>query len=523
MPTITADSTVLSTLHEVAQLLTSGLDRDSTLQRLIDVLTEALGAERGFLLLDKPGGGLQVEAARNFRKEEIDAPSFDASKTVIDFVSATGESQVVDDAMVDNRTASSASIAGQGLRSIVCVPIKIGDDVVGVLYLDHRNEAARFGRDEMRLLEVVVQQASVAILANRLRQTAQGGQRAAEDLRVYQDAVLSNLNTSIVTLDTHGRITNANPAALTLFDADPKTVRGASFRTFLGEKMSDQLMEAFKGAAAGKTSSSVVVEAPVGNTERYMRCSVSPLRDAGGNITGILLLTDDDTPRVEAEHAREREAAESQRIRELFSKYVPQSVVDSVVNNTTNTRGTLIQKEISVIFADIRGYTTLTERSSPERLMVKLNRYLTVATRCIQEQQGTLDKFMGDGVMAVFNAPDDIPDHPLSAVRAAWAMQKRAARFMEGVSFGVGVNTGGALVGNIGTDAIRNYSCIGDVVNVASRLQGQAEGGNIVITKATYERVKQAVRVQPMGKLKVKGRAEPVEAFQVLQVHGALD
>jgi adenylate cyclase len=130
---------------------------------------------------------------------------------------------------------------------------------------------------------------------------------------------------------------------------------------------------------------------------------------------------------------------------------------------------------------------------------------------------------MGDGIMALFNAPDDIPNHPLAALRAAWAMQRRAARFMEGVSFGVGVNTGVAIVGNIGTSTVRNYSCIGDVVNVASRLQGHAEGGHIVITRSTYDRVKDYVRVQRMGGIQVKGRAEPVEAFQVLAVAGEFD
>src|SRR5439155_24434594 len=120
------------------------------------------------------------------------------------------------------------------------------------------------------------------------------------------------------------------------------------------------------------------------------------------------------------------------------------AVIDKVVDN--QGRANIVEREISVLFADIRGYTTLSERSSPERLLVTLTRYLTVATNAIVEQKGTLDKFMGDGVMAVFNAPTDLKDHPVAAVRAAWAMQKRAARFMEGGAFGVGVNTGTAFV-----------------------------------------------------------------------------
>jgi adenylate cyclase len=125
---------------------------------------------------------------------------------------------------------------------------------------------------------------------------------------------------------------------------------------------------------------------------------------------------------------------------------------------------------------------------------------------------------MGDGVMAVFNSPTDLPDHPLAALRAAWAMQRKAARFMEGVSFGVGVNTGPAIVGNIGTDQIQQYSCIGDTVNVASRLQGHAEGGHIVITRSTFDKVRGHVQVKPLGAVPVKGRAMAVEAFEVVTV-----
>lgn len=523
MATTLEQTDVLSTLHELSQLLSSTLEPSVVLERVMDAAIAATRAERGFLLLDKPGQGFQVEVARNFRKEDIRDPAFNASHTVIEFVSATGTSQLIDDALTDNRTAASETVAAQRLRSVVCVPIKADDQVVGVLYLDHRGEAGHFNRNDLLLLEVIVHQAAVALQRGRtgvtLATPSSNGQ-GAEELAAFREVILNGLNTAVLTFDAQGRLLSINRAARDLFQAGDDAGQ-QSFRAVLGEKLGQHMVEPFKAAVAGKATPAIGADVTIGETRRWLRCSVSPLRDLSGQPTGIVLFVDDETPSVLAERARRREAAEAKRVRELFARYVPEAVVEKVVEN--QGRANIVEREISVLFADIRGYTTLSERSSPERLLVTLTRYLTVAANCIVDAKGTLDKFMGDGVMAVFNAPTDLPDHPLAAVRAAWAMQRRAARFMEGVSFGVGVNTGIGLVGNIGTDKIRNYTCIGDVVNVASRLQGHAEGGHIVITRATYNRVKDYVRVKPMGPVQVKGRAMPVEAIQVLSVRGQED
>jgi class 3 adenylate cyclase/GAF domain-containing protein len=524
MPTTIAPTDALSTLHDLAQLLSSSVEPAVMLERVMDAAISATGAERGFLLLDRDGKALQVEVARNFQKEDLKDPTFNASHTVIDFVSETGTSQLIDDALTDSRTAASESIVAQHLRSIVCVPIRAHDRTVGVLYLDHRGETAHFGRPELQLLEVIVQQAAVALERGLLRVKSRGDGESAEELKAFREAILNGLSTAVLTMDAQGRVLSINPAARDLFQVGDDAIR-RSFRAVLGEAVGGQLLEAFKAAVAGRATSAIPMETKIDETPRFLRCSVSPLRDGSGQPAGIVLLVDDDTAKVLAERARDREAAEHKRIRELFSKYVPEAVVDKVLDGSGQGQGRagVVEREVSVLFADIRGYTTLSERSTPDRLLVTLTRYLTVATNSVLEQNGTLDKFMGDGVMAVFNAPTDLPDHPLAAVRAAWAMQRRAARFMEGVSFGVGVNTGQAFVGNIGTEKIRNYSCVGDVVNVASRLQGHAEGGHIIITRSTYNRVKDHVRVKGLGPVQVKGRAMPVEAIQVLAVHGEMD
>jgi adenylate cyclase len=232
-----------------------------------------------------------------------------------------------------------------------------------------------------------------------------------------------------------------------------------------------------------------------------------------------VFLADDETARVLAERAREQEEAERRRVRDLFGRYVADTVVEQLLADPSQAKLGGVRREVSVIFADIRGYTTISERSTPEELVAILSRYLTLAVDTVREQRGTLDKFLGDGVMAVWGAPLDQPDHALAAVRAAWQLQQRAAGQLEGVSFGVGVNTGEAIVGNIGTEEFRNYSCVGDVVNVASRMQGQAPGGSVYLTASTLERVKEHVKVEPLGPMELKGHT-PVEVFRLLEVAG---
>ena len=525
MATMVAEKDALATLHDVARVLSSGADREEMLEHIMDAVIAATGAERGFLVLKQPGAGLQVQVARNFRREDLSDPAFSASKTVIDFVLASGTSQLIDDALSDRRTAASDSVTAQQLRSIVCVPVGSQDQTVGVLYLDHPGDVAHFSPGDLKLLEVIINQAAVPIQGDLLHAEARTQIQAADSVTAFRDTILEGLNTAVVSLDGQGRILGLNPAARALFQV-PSEANPSTYKGVLGEALSGQLLEAFKAAAAGRPTPATSIDTTIGSARRSLLCSVSPVRDSAGKTIGIVLLVDDQTARIIAERARARIETEHKRVVEVFSTYVPEAVVQKVLKNPDEAvqgRAAVTERELSVLFADIRGYTTFSERSTAERLLVTLTRYLTVATSCITEHNGTLDKFMGDGVMALFNAPQDVPDHPLQAVRAAWAMQRRASKFMEGVSFGVGVNTGNCFVGNIGTDKIRNYSCVGDVVNVASRLQGHAEGGNIVITRSTYNRVKDHVRARALGPIQVKGRAMPVEAIEVLAVHGAMD
>ncbi|MBI2887744.1 MAG: adenylate/guanylate cyclase domain-containing protein [Chloroflexi bacterium] len=215
--------------------------------------------------------------------------------------------------------------------------------------------------------------------------------------------------------------------------------------------------------------------------------------------------------------ARRREEEEKRRIRETFGRYVAQPVVEKLLQDPGSVALGGKRQEVTVLFADIRGYTTLSEQTSPEDVVNMLNTYLTEATGGILAQEGTVDKYIGDAIMAYFNAPLPQADHALRAIRAALEMQARlgAGQAGAGPSCGIGIHTGIAIVGNVGSPQLMSYTVIGDAVNVAARLQASAGPGEVLISEGAYDQVRGMVDVEPLEPLQVKGRTVPVPVYRV--------
>lgn len=218
------------------------------------------------------------------------------------------------------------------------------------------------------------------------------------------------------------------------------------------------------------------------------------------------------------------ELRERKRITGVFSRYVAPQVVGKILEegeNALQLGGA--RKEISVLFVDIRGFTPLSEKAAPEEVVEILNEYLTLCANSIFKYDGTLDKFIGDATMAIYNAPLDLDDHPLKAVQSAWAMKegsfelqrKLEERFGYAVQFGIGINTGPAVIGNIGAKFRMDYTAIGDTVNTAARLESNAKPGQILLSQAVYEKVKDRVLVTPLGEIKVKGKVQGIPVYQL--------
>lgn len=218
-----------------------------------------------------------------------------------------------------------------------------------------------------------------------------------------------------------------------------------------------------------------------------------------------------------------RRLAREEVARANYSRFMPEYVVKQLLENPNSFRLGGINQTITVLFADIRGFTALSERENPEKVVSLLNRYFSVMSEIIFDHGGTLDKYIGDGLMALFGAPTASADDAINAVRAAVAMQSRLATLnqqllSEGlgqISVGIGLHTGEATIGYIGSDKRSEYTAIGDTVNLASRLESCAKGGEILVSEATAAASRNLIPVNPREPLTVKNRVQPVNVFEV--------
>ncbi len=213
----------------------------------------------------------------------------------------------------------------------------------------------------------------------------------------------------------------------------------------------------------------------------------------------------------------DRLAELEQTARRLFMTYMPRPVAEALIANPGGARPGGQRRQVTILFADIEGFTPWAERTPPEQVLELLNIALSTMAEAITVHNGTVDKFMGDGLMAIFNAPLELPNHASQAVRAALEIQRRFAQqtALTPLRVNIGLHTGEAVVGNLGTAELLNYTAIGDAVNLAKRLQELAQGGQILTTQATLEHMCGCANARSLGERHVKGRQTPIEVYEL--------
>jgi adenylate cyclase len=221
------------------------------------------------------------------------------------------------------------------------------------------------------------------------------------------------------------------------------------------------------------------------------------------------------------------EQSDKRFVKELFGRYISPQIAKEIVSRADVGELRLggEQREVSVLFADIRNFTTISEQLSPEATVKMLNTYLSAVADAVVQHDGIVNKFAGDNIMAVWNAPQFQTEHALLAVKAAWEAQQKVAELQQSdsrllpVQFGIGINTGIALAGNIGSVGRTEYTVIGDSINIASRICSSAPGGEIWIGAETYNQTKDYIETEELEPQQVKGKAAPITVYRVISWH----
>lgn len=215
---------------------------------------------------------------------------------------------------------------------------------------------------------------------------------------------------------------------------------------------------------------------------------------------------------------------DKEKIKHAFSSYVARQVVDEILKNPDGIMLTGERRDVTVIFCDLRGFTPLAEKLPPEEVVSALNEFYSLMIDTTIRNDGSINKFLGDAVMAIFGAPVHYADHSLRAIKTAVAMQAQVAELSERrvragkapIAIGIGVSAGEAVAGTVGTESQMEYTVIGDRVNLAARLESNAKPGQILISQETYDHVADHVKARCLGPMSVKGKEEEVTVFEIL-------
>ena len=498
----------LRAMQEVGALVNSSLDQTEVLNTVMDTIIELTGAERSFLmLLDEKTGGLEVEVARNINRETLEGSSFEISRSIVRSVSETGQPVATTNAQVDPRFAGQESIISYNLRSILCVPLKSRDQSIGVIYADNRIVSGIFVDTDRDVLAAFANQAAVAIENARLFKQIRKQLEDITELKNLQDDVFESIASGVITIDLADRISLYNRAAEQILGQPSDSVLEKDYRNLLSTPMGSVVETIIERIQDVGGNHHMEIDANVSGQSGRTTLDVtfSPLRDMEQQTQGVALVLDD--------------VSEKKRL-ESVRRYLPPALVDKVRDIDAAQQPQ--RREISVFFADIRGFTSFSEKWEPEFLIEVLNNHLTIAAAAISIQEGLIDKYDGDTVMALYNSPlNPQIRHVERAIRTALAVRADLAAYHETIPeshrlyFGIGINTGEALVGNVGSPLRKDYSAVGDVVNVTKRLQELAKGGQIIISESTYRRVADLVDAKSLDPVFVKGRQMPVTIYHL--------
>ncbi|WP_293678679.1 adenylate/guanylate cyclase domain-containing protein [uncultured Phenylobacterium sp.] len=489
---------------EVTQDLAGELLLEVLIARIMTATTQLLNAERASLFVyDEKTDELFSLYADGLETVQIRVPTHAG---IAGAVFTTGRIENISDPYSDPRFNQAVDMrTGFRTRSILCVPItnKAGARI-GVAQALNKRDGLFTAKDEARLRAFAAQ---VAVSLENAK--------LFDDVlttKNYNESILKSTSNGIVTLDTDGKVVTANDAAeamLGLNRAD--MIETASGALFVGPNawIADSLA---KTQATGETQMAIDAElAQRDGGTATVNLTAMPLIDADGAQIGSMLVLEDIT--------------EEKRVRSTMSRYMSKEVADQLLSAGDLELGG-VERKVTVMFSDIRRFTTIAEQLGPRDTVSLLNEYFTEMVDVIFQHGGILDKYMGDGIMALFGAPLVGPNDSDNCIAAADAMMKRlgdlnvrrAALGQEALAIGIGFSTGPTVVGNIGSVRRLDYTVIGDTVNLASRLEGATKqyGAKILLSEMTVRDLTRPAILRELDLIRVKGKDRPVAVYESL-------
>lgn len=491
--------------------VTADMDLSTMLSKVVTEAAKMLQADRATLFLnDEKKGELFSRVAMGASVGEIRLPN---TAGIAGTVFTSGQVVNIPHAYADLRfNPSFDKRTGYFTRSILCVPIvNKNGKTIGVTQVLNKRGGPFTAEDEKRL-KVFTAQLAISLENAKLFDDIQ-------NMKNYNDGVLQSMSNGVVTLNEDGRIVTCNSAGLRILRVSAKDVLGRTATEFFAGSNAWILERIAHVGSILEPDITMDASLEAGDERLSVNLTVLPLMAAAEGSApakklGSLLMIED--------------VSSEKRMKSTMSRYMDPGIAEKLLAGGEEVLG---GKSVvaTVLFSDIRGFTPITEALGAHGTVSLLNEYFTIMVDCIQKQEGMLDKFIGDAIMAVFGLPLPHDDDEDRAVRASISMIEElrrwnALRLEDGkppVDIGIGLNTDTIVSGNIGSPKRMDYTVIGDGVNLASRLESACKeySARILISENTYRKLKSTYRIREVDRVVVKGKTEPAAIFEVLDYH----
>jgi adenylate cyclase len=497
---------------EAMSQISSEIQLSQVLEKTIATITRILDAERSTLFInDTKTNELYTEVGQGLEKSQIRFPNH---LGIAGSVFTSGKIINIPHAYADlrfNPTFDKAT--GFFTRSILAAPVRNkAGNVIGVTQVLNKRRG-EFTIDDESQLAAINSQISMSIENAKLFDDVQ-------NVKNYNESMLESMSNGVITINDQNKIVTCNRAGMRILDLhEPSEIvdKNAS-EFFVNENhwLYEKILKIHEVANA--YTQEVIVDATLKFGEKSISSNITilPLMSGKQKRLGSMILIED----ISAE----------KRMKSTMSRYMSPELAEKLMRSGESSLGGT-SKVATVLFSDVRNFTTLTESLGPEGTVQLLNEYFTQMVDCVQGEGGMLDKFIGDAIMAVFGIPFSHEDDPDRAVRAAIGMMKalktfnlkRAERKLMLIDHGIGINTDTIVSGNIGSEKRMDYTVIGDGVNLASRIESLCKqyGAHILISEFTFRALKSTYRTRQLDKVIVKGKATPAAIFEVIDFHDA--
>lgn len=490
--------------------VTSDLELGSLLAKVMSEATRMLSADRGTLFInDEKTNELFSRVAMGDSIGEIRLPN---SAGIAGAVFTSAKSVNIPYAYADLRfNPSFDKQTGYFTRSILCIPVTNKDGkVIGVTQVLNKRGGPFSEEDEARL-KAFTSQIAIALENAKLFEDVQ-------NMKNYNESMLESMTNAVVTLDEDGKIVTCNAAGLRILKVKAADIIDMKASDVFVDENAWLMEQAAAVDESGEGDVKVDAELMVGAVDARTQISVNvtclPLLSPEDKKLGVMFMIED--------------ISSEKRMKSTMSRYMDPGLAAQLMAGGDDALGGRAVTA-TVLFSDVRGFTTLTESLGPQGTVQMLNEYFTIMVECISREGGMLDKFIGDAIMAGFGVPLPHDDDEDRAVRTGIAMiselwewnKERVAKGEMPIDMGLGLNTDNVVTGNIGSPKRMDYTMIGDGVNLAARLESACKqyAARILISDLTFKKLKGTYRIRDIDRVVVKGKTKPVEILEVLDYH----